>query len=304
MLKTTKKKRLLVVLCLLLLLCCCLLLLCMREDRTEPVTGISEAGKPLMRQLLGDLLTAAQNPSGSDGQTIAADLSAILAVSRTDFEIAEAIAGHWQRVYLDADYRLFLDTGDASSACAEADIPNSPRHAIVVLGYELRDGQMQPELMGRCEAAAALARACPSAILICSGGATGANNPEGHTEAGLMRDYLVNPCGIARERIFIDEQAMTTADNAVNSYAIMRERGVTSMTIVTSSYHQRWGQALYNAVGALYRQQYDYAPEIIGNYCYDIEPSNPAFRDSARIAIQQISGILGVPLNAGRPPKP
>ena len=299
-----RKRLLLAVFCLLLLLCGCLLLLRMRGDRAEPVTGISEAGKPLVGQLLGDLLTAAESPSGSDAQTIAADLAAIRAQSRSDYEIANSIADHWQRVYLDPEYRLYPDTGDASSACAEAGIPDSPLHAIAVLGYELRDGQMQPELVGRCEAAAALARACPNAILICSGGATGANNPEGHTEAGLMKAYLTDACGIAGERIFIDERAMTTADNAVNSYVIMQEHGVTSMTIVTSSYHQRWGQALYNAVGTLYRQQYGYAPEIIGNYCYDIEPDNPVFRDSARIALQQIAGVLGVSLNAGRAPRP
>jgi len=299
-----RKRLLLVVFCLLLLLCGRLLLLRMRGGTTEPVTGISEAGKPLVGQLLGDLLTATESPSGSDAQAIAADLSAIRAQSRSDYEITNAIAGHWQRVYLDPEYRLYLDAGDASSACAEAGIPDSARHAIAVLGYELRDGQMQPELVGRCEAAAALARACPSAILICSGGATGANNPESHTEAGLMKDYLADVCGIGAGRIFIDERAMTTADNAVNSYVIMQERGVTSMTIVTSSYHQRWGQALYNAVGALYRQQYGYAPEIIGNYCYDMETDNPVFRDSARIALQQIAGVLGVPMNAGRAPRP
>lgn len=299
-----KKRLLLVVFCLLLLLCGCLLLLRMREETAEPVNGISEAGKPLVGQLLRDLLTATESPSGSDVQTIAADLNAIRAQSRSDYEIADAIAEHWQRVYLDPEYRLYLDTGDASSACADAGIPDSQRHAIAVLGFELRDGQMQPELVGRCEAAAALARSCPSAILICSGGATGANNPEGHTEAGLMRDYLADTCGIDASRIFIDERAMTTAENAVNSYVIMQERGVTSMTIVTSSYHQRWGQALYNAVGALYRQQYGYAPEIIGNYCYDIETDNPVFRSSARIALQQIAGVLGVSLDAGRQPRP
>lgn len=297
-----KRKLLLGFLCLLVLLCGCLLLLRMRGGGEASVTGITEAGKPLVGQLLSDLLTAAETSSGRDAQIIADDLAAIRAVSKSDWEIANAIAGHWQAVYLDKDYRLFLDTGDASLACAEAGIPDSASHAIVVLGYELQDEQMQPELAGRCEAAAALARSCPNAILICSGGATGSNNPEGHTEAGLMKEYLADACGIDAGRIFIDERAMTTADNAVNSYAIMRERGVRSMTIVTSSYHQRWGQALYNTVGALYRQQYGYAPALIGNYCYDIETDNPVFRDSARIALQQIAGVLNVPLDAGLPP--
>ena len=66
------------------------------------------------------------------------------------------------------------------------------------------------------------------------------------------------------------------------------------MTIVTSSYHQRWGQVLYNAVSAIYRQQYGFGPEIISNYCYNVSPENGMFDDTAGIAIHQLSSILGI----------
>ncbi len=153
---------------------------------------------------------------------------------------------------------------------------------------------MQPELVGRCEAGAALARALPSAILVCSGGATGPNNPEGHTEAGLMKQYLIENCGIEEGRIFIDEAAMTTAENALNTFAILQKGGVRTMTIVTSEYHQRWGQAVYNAVAALYRQQHGYAVEIVGNYSYAIEAPE-VYAHGDRIASMQIAGILQLP---------
>jgi hypothetical protein len=116
----------------------------------------------------------------------------------------------------------------------------------------------------------------------------------------MMKDYLVHVCGIDASRVFTDETAMTTADNAVNSLAIMQNEGVRSMTIVTSSYHQRWGQVLYNAVYALYEQEFGYAPMIIANYCYDTPPENAAYLQDARIAVSQLRGILGLPGYAQR----
>ena len=154
---------------------------------------------------------------------------------------------------------------------------------------------MTAELAGRCDAAAAVARSFPGAIVVCSGGATGENNPEGHTEAGLMKEYLSENCGIDTERIFIDEKAMTTAENAVNTFEILREQRIKTMTIVTSAYHQRWGQAVYNAVGALFRQRYGFDVRVVGNYCLDIEPSVEMYRMDDRIAVMQIAQILGLP---------
>lgn len=67
------------------------------------------------------------------------------------------------------------------------------------------------------------------------------------------------------------------------------------MTIVTSSYHQRWGQVLYNAMAAVYGQQFGYMPEIVSNFCFSTEPENEAFRNDARIAISQLASILHIP---------
>ena len=110
-----------------------------------------------------------------------------------------------------------------------------------------------------------------------------------------MKQYLVEVCGIEESRIFTDERAMTTAENAVNTFAIMKAQGVESMTIVTSSYHQRWGQALYNALAAIYEQQQGYHARLIGNYCFDTQPSVDAFLHDDRFAIFQLGQILGLP---------
>ena len=262
---------------------------------------ISEANRVHFSRLLTDLLNAYETPSPNDSETVASDLAAIAEISREDAAVANRIAGHWKDVYLNPAYRqyAFREDSHANELIGEG-IPNSRRHAFVVLGYELMNGEMTDELKGRCHAAAAAARTFPETILVCSGGATGPNNPDRHTEAGMMKEYLVHVCGIDASRVFTDETAMTTADNAVNSLAIMQNEGVRSMTIVTSSYHQRWGQVLYNAVSALYEQEFGYSPTIIANYCYDIPPENAAYLQDAQIAVSQLRGILGLPGYAQR----
>ena len=246
--------------------------------------------------LLTNLMGADEKPGEGYADAARSSIEAISAASASDGEVARDIAEHWGKVYLDPDYRLYIyDGGEVAQALLQTDIPDSPTHAFVVLGYELKKGQMTKELKGRCDAAAAAAKAFPNAVLVCSGGPTGKKNPKGNTEAGLMKEYLSRERGIAPDRIFIDERAMTTKENAEYTFAIMREQGIESFTIVTSTYHQKWGQAVYNAMGAICRQSYGYEAQLIGNYCFEIEPSNERYRQGDRIALKQIAGLLDLP---------
>ena len=273
------------------------LFLCPAAARgAEAEKPVSDANAENFGRLLTDLVNAYEDPSETDARTVTGDLKAIWRVSRRDHALAKAIADNWQQVYLDPDYRLYLHGGGRLADELEgAGIPEGSAHAIVVLGYELLDGKMRPELEARCDAAAAAARSYPRAVLVCSGGATGENNPDNHTEAGLMKEYLVKKCGIAASRIYTDERAMSTVDNALNTLEILRENGIHTMTIVTSAYHQRRGQALYNAVAALYRQQHDYSVEIVANYNCDVEPTVPYLAMDHRLAAMQLAGILELP---------
>ena len=149
-------------------------------------------------------------------------------------ELLATISKVWKETYLVPDYRILINGVDDPAV-----LEFSGKHAFVVLGFALVDGEMADELKARCEAAAAAAKAFPDSILVCSGGATGKNNPEGHTEAGLMKAYLTEQCGIAADRIFTDEQAMDTVGNAMNTFEILKEQGIKEITLVTSDYHQR-----------------------------------------------------------------
>ena len=259
------------------------------------VYEISDENEMNFGRLCINLIHAYEHPSPNDAAAIQSVVDAIGAMDESDRAVAEAIADHWMRVYANPDYEMFIhDGGERATALENIGLSDDSGHAFVVLGFKLEKGEMTKELMLRCEAAAAAARSFPNAILICSGGATGSYNPKKHTEAGLMKQYLVEKCGIDAARIFIDEDARSTVENAENTFAIMRERGVTSYTIVTSAYHQRWGQVVYNCMNAFYRQAYGYEAALTGNYSCDIN-SNPDYPNEARWAVYQLAVMLDLP---------
>ncbi len=234
--------------------------------------------------LIVDLVTAGEAPSDEALSRIDADLAAL------DDPVASAVAEHWKKVWLDPDYRLYLYGKDDPSV-----LPVRGRHAFVVLGYALRNGEMADELIGRCAAAAAAARAFPDSILVCTGGPTGANNPDKHTEGGMMRDHLIDVWGIAPGRIFTEEQALTTAQNALNTLKILMAQGIETLTVVTSDYHQLWGQTLYNAMAARCLRDHGYRLEIIGNYCWYTGRAE-GYRESAmEITASQLASVLELP---------
>lgn len=259
------------------------------------VYEISDENEMNFGRLCINLIHAYEHPSPNDADTLQSVVDAIGAMDANDCAVAEAIADHWMSVYANPEYEMFIhDGGERATALENIGLNDGSDHAFVVLGFKLEKGEMTRELAQRCEAAAAAARSFPNAILICSGGATGSNNPKKHTEAGLMKKYLVEKCGIDAARIFIDEDARSTVENAENTFAIMREKGVASYTIVTSAYHQRWGQVIYNCMNAFYKQSYGYEAVLMGNYSCDIN-SNPDYPNEARWAVYQLAVMLDLP---------
>ncbi|MBO4368108.1 MAG: YdcF family protein [Clostridia bacterium] len=255
-------------------------------------------------QLLSRLFSAYTSPAEDDAEVIAALLEEIRAVEEADYEVASSVVSEWEETYLNPEYVLHISIGDEYAPELQGTaLEDCHKHAFVVLGYALEDGEMKDELIGRCDTAAAAARTFPDAIIVCSGGATGQNNPLGRTEAGLMKEYLVEECAIDPDRIFIDESAMTTAENAWNSLAILREQGVETITIITSAYHMLRGMALYNAVSALYDLEYGYSVRIVENYCFDIQADAETKQREASFAVMQLGGILN-PSASGKQPKP
>ena len=262
---------------------------CALSEGWRPAAGNRQRFQAMFKRMR----KACEEPSvGGDGRLIYEIAAEIRAVNADDGDIAQAIADHWWTVFLD-DYPLYIHHGEETARELEESESAgeiSEKHAIVVLGYRLENGEMTEELIGRCRAAAAAARSWPSAILVCTGGATGTNNPEKHTEAGEMKKYLTLRCGIDASRVFTDTQAMTTIENARNTLVILKERGIETITIVTSDYHQAWGQVLYNALAAMEEKNSGYTFRIVGNYNYHEEhPQMSAHTWEA--AISQLSSM-------------
>ena len=249
-----------------------------KAGTADPETAVTLA------VLVTDLADACLDPSEEASARISADLEAL------DDPLAQSVAEHWQETWLNPDYRMYMYGTDDPSL-----LPVTGRHAFVVLGFQLRNGEMTEELIGRCEAAAAAARAFPDSILVCTGGATGGNNPDRHTEAGRMKEYLTEHCGIEANRIFTDELAMTTTENAVNTLAILQEQQIEAMTVVTSDYHQLWGQTLFHAQAEKNRLAGGSPIRIIANYNWPAGSGSDIHGNGLLYTVFQLSEILGQP---------
>ena len=249
---------------------------------TQVCCGAAEGTRQKEQKADYSMLISHLSKARESMDQIEADLEAM-----KDDELAAFIAAKWQELFMDPDYRVYLNGKDAPS-----ELQITGAHAFVVLGYALKNGEMTEELKERCDAAAAAWREFPDSILVCSGGATGDNNPEKHTEAGMMKLYLTETCGIPEDSIFTDESAMTTLDNAMNTFEILKAEWIEEITLVTSSYHQRWANVLYAVLAEYIRETEGRQISIVGNFsCERDAPANLAGKE-AGIAARQLSEMM------------
>lgn len=228
---------------------------------------------------------------GKDAEAVERVIRTIGERSGDDGDVARAIYDNWKEITDPAFVTYTWQGGENAGELEDSGLDFSGKHAFVVLGYALMNGEMRDELIGRCDAAAAAARSWPDAILITTGGATGPNNPYMHTEAGMMKDYLVKECGIGEARIFTDPDATLTSDNAVNAFRIMKEQGIETYTIVTSDYHLRWALVLFNAVGAVYEKDTGCRIRMAGNYNYPAR-ANTTNTSGVQSGLSQLASLF------------
>lgn len=114
-------------------------------------------------------------------------------------------------------------------------------NAIVTLGYALNpDGTMNKILIDRLNKTLEVAKQLPEAMIIVTGGV-----PKAHqTEGKLMADWLIKN-GIPAERIYQDNYARTTVENALFSrYALTKHR-IKTVVIISSGSHVRRADAIF-----------------------------------------------------------
>lgn len=132
------------------------------------------------------------------------------------------------------------------------DLDDTNALCLVVLGFQLNpDGSMRDELIERLRVALASAEKYPNAWIVCTGGGTATEDPTA-TEAGRMAAWLIEN-GIATERVIIEDQSLTTAQNAIYTFDILLERfpQVSQIAIISSDYHIATGALLFGAEAIL-----------------------------------------------------
>lgn len=158
--------------------------------------------------------------------------------------VDDQAADSWTEI---VDYWRYLDLEmEMNYERAPSGLTDTDELCIIVLGYQLNpDGSMKDELISRLENTLLCAEAYPNAYVVCTGGGTAGLNPDA-TEAGEMAKWLIEH-GIDKKRLLVEDQSKTTAENAMFSYDLLREKHpqVTSAVIVTSDYHLVWGMILF-----------------------------------------------------------
>ena len=131
-------------------------------------------------------------------------------------------------------------------------LPDTDELCIVVLGFQLNpDGTMREELVERLTVALNSAKKYPNAYIVCTGGGTASEN-EAASEAGEMAKWLIAQ-GIANNRVIVEDNSITTAQNAIFTYDILTSLypSVKKLAIVSSDYHIATGELLFKAEAIL-----------------------------------------------------
>lgn len=120
-----------------------------------------------------------------------------------------------------------------------------PAGAIVVLGAGVEpDGVLSDTSMRRAVAGMVLYRKGLAPILLFSGPSRAEGPPEAE-----VRAELAGALGISPEAVLTEGDAQTTREEAVKAGALLRERGVRRILLVTSTHHMARAQRLFEKGG-------------------------------------------------------
>ncbi|WP_082170743.1 YdcF family protein [Yersinia pekkanenii] len=131
---------------------------------------------------------------------------------------------------------------DKLSAAELSQLQSTPeQNAIVTLGYALNpDGTMNEVLIQRLEKTLDIAKQLPEALIIVTGGVP----QNGKTEGKLMTDWLVSK-GVKPERIYQDNYARSTVENALFSRYVLAKHRIKNAIIISSGSHVRRAVAVF-----------------------------------------------------------
>ncbi len=210
-------------------------------------TGSGEAELPAASRTCQDIIEEMAVYYGSYGSEADPQVDALL---RELESLDPAEAARWMRIM--NLWRSVQTELPITLNVLPDGLPETDELCLVVLGFQLNpDGSMRDELVERLHVALASAEQYPNAWIVCTGGGTAAEEPTA-TEAGRMAEWLVDN-GIASERVIVENQSLTTAQNAIYTFDILEKRypQVSQLAIISSDYHIATGTLLFGAEAIL-----------------------------------------------------
>jgi uncharacterized SAM-binding protein YcdF (DUF218 family) len=120
-----------------------------------------------------------------------------------------------------------------------------PADAVIVLGAAQYDGRPSPVLQDRLDHALALYEEGLTSMVVLTGGR---QEGDRFTEATAGYNYLRDR-GIPDEHLLKEVGGTSTYDSLAASARFLRERGLTSVVLVTSDYHALRVEAIAEEVG-------------------------------------------------------
>ena len=196
----------------------------------------------------------------------------------------------WRRIM--TDWVRLNEAGFEDHRVCPDDLPQDDSLCIVVFGYGLgADGSIQPELEDRLYVALNAARQYPNAYVAVTGGQT--SEVAGVTEGGQMAAWL-RAQGVAESRLIVEDQALSTTQNAANTYKLLTSAypQVKTLAVVTSDYHVACAGVLLQ-IWSDYQSQVNGAPALnvaAGASCATDTPVGDRMLFSQAWGIAQITG--------------
>jgi len=135
----------------------------------------------------------------------------------------------------------------------ENERPEETQAIVVLSGYVRPPDTVRPEpelaedTLSRCLHAAKLYHQGKPCLVVVSGGQLDPSTP-GPTLAAVMRDFLLTQ-GVAAGDILTEDRSTTTYENARETAALLSDRGIDRIVLVTSAAHMMRSKGCFRAQG-------------------------------------------------------
>ncbi|MBO4908244.1 MAG: YdcF family protein [Lachnospiraceae bacterium] len=235
------------------------------EPLGEPIAS-EESDEVVLQDVPGDVWKAAfdtYEKKHNAAEIIEAVMPQITEHSENEAELnanlsaMESFFSYWDK----ANEKDFVNMGELTD-----DLPDDNSLCIVILGFSLSpSGEVKDELLCRLDAGIEAAEKYPNAYILVTGGGTALMAPS-VKEADKMAEYLIEK-GIDPSRIIVENESLSTSENAVYSERIIRNNypEIRDIFIVTSDYHVPMACSIFNGWFIMMNSDL----KVISNYACD-----------------------------------